>query len=471
MRPRPHTPMSVLMLGLTLGAGAAPPADAAPRRLKLVPTTTQTRQWPVDVNGWWGLIDEKGNLNTEPDLDWIGVMVDGQAPAALGGRFGVVDGLGRWRVDPRYEKVDRFSGGYAVFRRDGKAGFLNVAGDEALRPELEDARRFREGFAAVRTAAGCGYLDASMEPVVPPVFAVARSLHQGLGVVAVGVPAAGTATARALERLSGTRLDELIDAGVRAGAADDDPAAGPARLWGCVDKSGRLVWLDRTGRVEAVGDFGDNLAPVRVDGTWGFINRAFQLAIEPQWDEARPFVNGYAAVRRGEKWGYVNPAGRVAIEPRWDEADDFDESLAMVRDGERWGYIDVSGRVAIEPQFSEAEPFFRGRARVNAGWNQRPDAFGYINVAGQIVFDPRHAGPGFVDLRRGGTGEILVNDTFAGPDPFGPGRRSRVVTAPPPRPTPGVGVPPEHLYDGGVSIDHADPAFATDPASDQMPHD
>lgn len=452
MRPLPLPPIAALLLGLTLGWSVADPADAAPRRLKLVSPTTATQQWPVQVNGWWGLIDESGNLNTEPDLDWIGVMVDGQAPAALGGRFGVINGVGHWRVDPRYDHLDRFSEGYAVFRRGGKAGFMDVAGDEVLRPELEDARRFRDGLAAVRAAGGCGYVDASMEVVVPPVFAVARSLHQGLGVVAIAAPSPGSPAARTLERLSGTRLDGLIDADVLARPAED-AASPPARLWGCVDKSGRLVWLDRTGRVEAVGDFGDNLAPVRVGGKWGFMNRAFHLGVEPRWDEARPFVGGYAAVRLGAKWGYVNAAGRVAVEPRWDEAFDFDESLALVRAGELWGYIDVSGRVAIEPQFTEAEPFFRGRARVNAGWGERPDAFGYINVAGQIVFDPRRGGPDVVDIRRGGPREIVVNDTLGGPRDFNQGRRSRTIPAPPPRATPELPVEPEHLYDEGVSVD------------------
>ena len=463
MRHRPLPPLAAMLLGLVLAGGPPMPADAAPGRLKLVRPGGTTEQWPAQVNGWWTLVDQSGNLNVEPYFDWIGFVEEGQAPAAFGGKFGVINGVGDWRVTPRYEQLDRFADGYAVFRRGGKAGFIDVAGTEVLGPELIDARRFREGLAAVRTAAGCGYINTSIRVVVPPIFAVARSLHQGFGVVAVDVPAPGTATARTLERLADTPLDELIDPQVLAQpAAKKDQT--PTRLWGCVNRSGRLVWLDRTGRVEAVGDFGDNLAPVRIDGKWGFMNRAFRLTVEPRWDEARPFEGGYAAVRLGEKWGYVNAAGRLAIEPRWDHADDFDEILALVRLGELWGFIDVSGQVAIEPQFSEAEAFENGLARVNAGWAKQPDAFGYINVAGQIIFDPRLGDQEIVDIRRGGPGEITVNGTFSGVNGTSKSRRSPVFTSPPHRPTPELPVIPDHLYDEGLSVD--DPVSGRGPEGD-----
>lgn len=433
---------------------AATPAIAAPGRLKLVRPTGETQQWPVAVNGWWALIDERGNLNTEPTLDWIGDIDDGQAPAATQGRFGVIDGVGNWRVTPRYEHLDRFFEGYAVYRHNGKTGFLNVAGTPVLNPVLEDARRFRDGFAVVRTTTGCGYINVAMKPVVPPIFAVARSLHEGLGVVAIDTPQANTRAARTLKQISPQYPAPQDDDDDAVPTAPKDAAAtSPARRWGCIDKSGRLVWIDRSGQIEAMSDFGNDLAPVKVGGKWGFLSRAFKITVAPRWDEARPFVRGYAAVRLGDKWGYLNAAGRVAIEPQWDEAYDFDETLALVRRGDYWGYIDVSGRIAIEPQFSSAQAFLRGRARVNADLNAHPDAEGYINVAGQIVFDPRLGAQAIVDIRRGGRGEIIVNDRFTGPDGRSNSFRSRLVNAPPLRPTPELGVIPEYLYDEGVSID------------------
>ncbi len=459
---RSTLPIVGLFLIAALACGLTWPASAAPGRLKLVRPTTQSTQWPVQINGWWALIDETGNLNTEPELDWIGFTDRGLAAAASRGRFGVIDGVGRWRIEPQYEHLGRFTEGFAVFRRGGKAGFLNVTGKEVLRPELEDARRFRDGLAAIRTTQGCGFIDTSMRVVVPPVLAVARSLHEGLGVVALGRPTPGSSEARTLEQLARRPLNELLDSAALA-RPPAEAGAPPPLVWGCVDRSGRLVWLDRTEQIEAMSDFGNNLAPVRIDGRWGFINRAFRLTIAPQWDDARPFVRGYAAVKRDGKWGYLNAAGRLIIAPRWDQAFDFDETLALVRRDDLWGYIDVSGRVAISPQFTHAEAFFRGRARVNAGWAQRPDAFGYINVAGQIIFDPREGAVDIVDVRRGGATEITTVTSVGTRNGLGSGFKSRVRKTPPPRPTPRLPVTPDHLYDQGLSI--------YDPAPLQPPHD
>ena len=237
-----------MLLGLVLVGGRPMPADAAPRRLKLVRPGGTTEQWPAQVNGWWTLVDQSGNLNVEPYFDWIGFVEEGQAPAAFRGKFGVINGVGDWRVEPRYEQLDRFADGYAVFRRGGKAGFINVAGDEVLGPELIDARRFRGGLAAVRTATGCGYIDTSIKVVVPPVFAVARSLHQGFGVVAVDVPVPGTATARTLERLSDTPLDELMDRSRCSPIRRSRPIR-PRRRRGCgAASTGPAAWSGSTAR-------------------------------------------------------------------------------------------------------------------------------------------------------------------------------------------------------------------------------
>ena len=83
-------PIATRLLIAWFALAAAAPALATPGRLKLVRPTGRTQQWPVPVNGWWALIDERGNLNTEPYLDWIGDIDNGQAPAALEGRFGVL---------------------------------------------------------------------------------------------------------------------------------------------------------------------------------------------------------------------------------------------------------------------------------------------------------------------------------------------------------------------------------------------
>ena len=154
--------------------------------------------------------------------------------------------------------------------------------------------------------------------------------------------------------------------------------------------------------------------PAKVGNKWGFIDRNFEIIIEPQFDAVRGFAGGLVAVQRSGKWGYIekikkNKQNRsskkedgvsqgaeiwkLAVEPTYQKAYDFDEVLALVRQDGKYGFIDREGRMVIAPQFDQAQPFFRDMARVS-----QPPNFGYIDIEGQIVWDPRGPADGVFDL-------------------------------------------------------------------------
>ena len=54
------------------------------------------------------------------------------------------------------------------------------------------------------------------------------------------------------------------------------------------------------------GSFGDDLAPVLVNGRWGYIDTRGAGKIMPQFDEASTFSEGMAAVRVGNQHGYID---------------------------------------------------------------------------------------------------------------------------------------------------------------------
>lgn len=64
-------------------------------------------------------------------------------------------------------------------------------------------------------------------------------------------------------------------------------------------------------------------AAVQIDDKWGFINVDGEVVIEPQYDEARSFLNGYAAVKIDGKWGFIDNEGNIVIEPQFKDAKDF----------------------------------------------------------------------------------------------------------------------------------------------------
>jgi hypothetical protein len=49
-----------------------------------------------------------------------------------------------------------------------------------------------------------------------------------------------------------------------------------------------------------------------------------EWAIQPQYDGARDFRNGYASVRKGDKWGVIDDTGKMVIEPKFDDIKDVE---------------------------------------------------------------------------------------------------------------------------------------------------
>jgi hypothetical protein len=131
---------------------------------------------------------------------------------------------------------------------------------------------------------------------------------------------------------------------------------------------------------DAESDDGIALFPVRIDGSWGYINGNGRIIIEPTFDSARPFEEGLARVREGNV-GYIDPAGEFVIEPRFQDGQGFSEGYAAVLVDGRWGFINRSGAFAINPQYTAAHSFEKGRAFVRS-----PDfEWEYIDTRGNLV--------------------------------------------------------------------------------------
>ncbi len=58
----------------------------------------------------------------------------------------------------------------------------------------------------------------------------------------------------------------------------------------------------------------------RDGGKWGFVNRHGNVYIEAVYEDAKPFINGYAAVKQNGLWGYINSDNMMVVEPQFQDA-------------------------------------------------------------------------------------------------------------------------------------------------------
>jgi WG containing repeat len=166
--------------------------------------------------------------------------------------------------------------------------------------------------------------------------------------------------------------------------------------WGYIDKAGNMVIEPQ---FDCAWNHSEGLAPVNIGRQLGYIDRKGNMVIEPKfaywsrepfpkdkqhYDHDIYFYDGYARILKDGNYGFIDSDGNIAIEPVFDQAMHFSDGLAAVLIDGKWGFIDTTGRLAIEAQFSGVAPFSEGLALF---WNE--DGIGFIDTNGNIVIEPR----------------------------------------------------------------------------------
>ena len=102
--------------------------------------------------------------------------------------------------------------------------------------------------------------------------------------------------------------------------------------------------------------FSDELAFVKVNGKYGYIDKKGNWVIQPMFDNAFYFEDGLASVGVNQKYGFIDKKGNWVIQPMFDEAEVFVDELALVTVNDKSGYIDKKGNWVLQPtMYSEPE--------------------------------------------------------------------------------------------------------------------
>lgn len=154
------------------------------------------------------------------------------------------------------------------------------------------------------------------------------------------------------------------------------------------------------GPFDAVEEYSGNFAAVCLGGKWGYINRQGIIVVEPQYEHADYFKNGYASVTDKFTDGneqhiifkIIDTLGRVVLQSFSWAYDDYSEGMAvyvgktMDKKGKHmFGYVDSTGKVVIEAKFERARAFHNGIAAV-----QVDGKMGFINKKGEWVIPPTY---------------------------------------------------------------------------------
>lgn len=159
-----------------------------------------------------------------------------------------------------------------------------------------------------------------------------------------------------------------------------------------VEKNGKTGFRDLDGNIviEPIYDmaemFSEGFSAVKVGDKWGIIDESAKYVIEPKFEYLGSFHNGLACYRIGDKYGFVNLKGQEIIKPQFDWVDEFSEGLCVVRNDQgNHGYIDTTGKIVIDFQFQYACKFENGKAKI-----QLNNHWGTLDKLGKIRLEPKH---------------------------------------------------------------------------------
>ena len=86
--------------------------------------------------------------------------------------------------------------------------------------------------------------------------------------------------------------------------------------------------------------FRDGLAPVKLNGKYGFIDKTGSEVIPLIYEGASTFSEGLAVVKTNGKYGFIDKKGKLVIPAKFEDAGRFFEGLALIGLNGKYGYID-----------------------------------------------------------------------------------------------------------------------------------
>ena len=280
--------------------------------------------------------------------------------------------------------VGQVSGFDLVPYREGDLwGYADPFGSMVYPPEYKFAGVFRNGIARVQTKDGYGYITMNGRSFFASNLEACRDFSDGMAAV------------------------KIKETG----------------KWGFINQTFATV-IPPT--YQEVGDFSENVAPVKLNDQWGVIDKQGRMLVPCKYDEVNPCRENAIAVCSDGKWGFIQPSGQLLIDMQYKKVRSFSEGVAGVSpDGKHYLYIDSKGKQVIPGEYQWAGRFHDGIAVI-----KKNDAFGAIDKTGKVIIPPVYAylsdfSDGLavcaVNLRFGyinTRGELIIPLSYADAAPF-----------------------------------------------------
>ena len=313
---------------------------------------------PIFIGGKWGYVKvDHGTVIIAPTYDYAGRFSDGRAVVGRNGVYGFIDLDGNEIVEIQFGSLAAYSEGLARAKVGKYSGYINFDGQLTIPARFGYCGSFAQGVANVsdRTAEELLIGLRSQSQISDHYFINKDGLDAGFGrYLACQSFVGGVAWVRDKEGWMGINVQGSVVIEQRFDVASSF-SEGLAYVSGIsAEKWEYGVFIRKDGMPQfgspgfLVFPFSEGLAAVSRNYEVGFIDQYGRIAIDFQFDKVLPFRCGVAPVRIDGLWGAIDRSAQLIIKPMFDDLGMFEDGAAYYKRKEKNGYIAPDGAILVE---------------------------------------------------------------------------------------------------------------------------
>lgn len=336
-----------------------------------------TEYYPIEENGKWGFIDEKGAVRIMPEYEFSENFREGLALVSKKDRVGFINKSGEVVVPFIYDDAYSFKNGFALVENDGKFGIVDRSGNEFVKTALDESGEYSEGLFYIAVEEKYGYLNRYGKMVISLQYDDATDFYNGRAIVEKnGNKGIIDSIGNIISDFQWEWIEPFADIEMPTRIKKDNK-------FGLISREGNIVVPPV---YDALGDFHEGLALAANEDKYGFINIKADTIIPFNYNFSQTalkesfFKNGYAKVYQKGKTGLIDSLGNRIFPAIFDDLGYFSGTLIPVSKNNKWGYADRKVNLVIPYNFESAENFVNGFALV-----KRNGKFGMIDSSGIAV--------------------------------------------------------------------------------------